>query len=431
MAADKPAKGKRRSANGDNPQVMDVSKPGKMPPSASSRPIIVGHKPMAKDPMVSTTSADTVDSDNDAGVRIAVSRTSPKVIKPFSNDPNVTGQPAKIPSAPPIPEEVGFEARPTVAIPSASAVTELQPAPGKADHEQTKDPVEPEQAAADDSQSETTAESIAEDTPQEEPAEETETGTGATEDRQTEADTAQEQHKSQDAGVVDAIAEQATANKKKKDGPSEEDKKRQEELDKFVEDKTYFVPIGQVSHRRHTRWVIALLLLVLMVASAYLALDAQLIKNNIQLPYEFIQEETETDDTTPEPAAPAATERQTDGTPRETQTPAGAARDTERKDDLDAIASRLAAYHITNKTYPTLTQINDEDFRTENLKGLDREALKDPAGSSYLLLAGPAANAYSYKITPDNCDAAGTPCSAFTLSATLDNGATYEKTSPN
>lgn len=36
----------------DNPKVFDVSKPNKTTPSASSRPIIVGHHPIMADPMV-------------------------------------------------------------------------------------------------------------------------------------------------------------------------------------------------------------------------------------------------------------------------------------------------------------------------------------------------------------------------------------------
>src|SRR5688572_11245924 len=36
----------------DTKRVMDVSKPGKSAPDSSSRPIIVGHKPMIADPMV-------------------------------------------------------------------------------------------------------------------------------------------------------------------------------------------------------------------------------------------------------------------------------------------------------------------------------------------------------------------------------------------
>lgn len=38
--------------NDDNPKVFDVSKPHKITPSSSSRPIIVGHHPIMADPMV-------------------------------------------------------------------------------------------------------------------------------------------------------------------------------------------------------------------------------------------------------------------------------------------------------------------------------------------------------------------------------------------
>ena len=43
-------------------QVMDVSKPGKTPADPSARPVIVGHKPMVQDPMVTETEDETVEA---------------------------------------------------------------------------------------------------------------------------------------------------------------------------------------------------------------------------------------------------------------------------------------------------------------------------------------------------------------------------------
>src|ERR1700740_3564766 len=62
------------------------------------------------------------------------------------------------------------------------------------------------------------------------------------------------------------------------------------------------------------------------------------------------------------------------------------ARDTERKTDLNALASHLEAYNAQNGRYPTLTNMNDNDtsnaasFVSVNMKGLPRDAFKDPKG---------------------------------------------------
>src|SRR5688500_10351004 len=64
------------------PQVMDVSKPGKTAPSASSRPIIVGHKPVVQDSMVNEEKE--MPSNESEEHKITVNRTGPKVIAPLT-----------------------------------------------------------------------------------------------------------------------------------------------------------------------------------------------------------------------------------------------------------------------------------------------------------------------------------------------------------
>lgn len=90
-----------------------------------------------------------------------------------------------------------------------------------------------------------------------------------------------------EAAIVSAVAEQA--GKKKKGGLSKEETARQAELEKLIEEKKYYVPIGQVKHRRHKRlfWTFFIFVLVLL-AGSYLAIDANLIDLGIELPYEFI-----------------------------------------------------------------------------------------------------------------------------------------------
>ncbi len=49
-------------AKNDDERVFDVAKPGKSEPSSTSRPVIVGHKKMIDDPMVTPSASATLDS---------------------------------------------------------------------------------------------------------------------------------------------------------------------------------------------------------------------------------------------------------------------------------------------------------------------------------------------------------------------------------
>jgi type II secretion system protein G len=108
------------------------------------------------------------------------------------------------------------------------------------------------------------------------------------------------------------------------------------------------------------------------------------------------------------------------------------ARDTERKTDINALHGQFEAYQAQNGKYPTLANANDTTFRAANLKGLDPAALQDPKGTAQTLVAAPAANNYSYAVTPAGCDnAANGDCTQYTLTATLEGGGTYVKASLN
>lgn len=109
------------------------------------------------------------------------------------------------------------------------------------------------------------------------------------------------------------------------------------------------------------------------------------------------------------------------------------ARDTERKTDINALHGQLEAYQAQNGKYPTLTNVNDSDFRGLNMKGLDPAALADPNNvASQVLVDTAAANNYSYVATPAGCDNdTGGDCTQYTLTATLEGGGTYVKQSLN
>jgi len=90
------------------------------------------------------------------------------------------------------------------------------------------------------------------------------------------------------------------------------------------------------------------------------------------------------------------------------------ARDTERRTDINAVATQLEVYYNDNGGYPSTTDLTDTTWVTNNLKGLDAEALKDPKG---IALNGNGGT-YTYTPLPANC--ATNACTSFTLSADLE-----------
>lgn len=86
------------AANKNEKQIMDVTKPGKSAPSATAKPIIVGHGPMVQDPMVtSDTSAEAVApaaEEIEAPVVVASPSASKKIISPISEE---KAEPTEVP----------------------------------------------------------------------------------------------------------------------------------------------------------------------------------------------------------------------------------------------------------------------------------------------------------------------------------------------
>jgi len=107
------------------------------------------------------------------------------------------------------------------------------------------------------------------------------------------------------------------------------------------------------------------------------------------------------------------------------------AADTKRKTDINALQTQVEVYWVDNGYYPTLAELNNPAWRQTNLKGLDIEAFKDPAGSGATLAGSPAAHVYSYQVLPAGCDNVKVQCQDYTLTATLDAGGTYSKQSLN
>lgn len=105
------------------------------------------------------------------------------------------------------------------------------------------------------------------------------------------------------------------------------------------------------------------------------------------------------------------------------------ARDTERRTDINAVATQLEVYYNDNGGYPSKADIDlaDNSWALANLKGLDVEALKDPKGN----LIDVAGSTYTYAPLPANC--ATGACTSFTLEADLEKSTPdpYQKKSLN
>lgn len=111
-------------------------------------------------------------------------------------------------------------------------------------------------------------------------------------------------------------------------------------------------------------------------------------------------------------------------------------RNTERTTDLKAVQGQLEAYYTQNGRYPLLSDLNTQPttgnwWIQDNMKGLDKQALRDPkapnTAAGFQLAATPTTNQYSYQPTNDSgaaCDNNGTDCTKYVLTAKQEGSAT-------
>tara|TARA_B100002052_G_C15648574_1_gene491772 strand:+ start:78 stop:572 length:495 start_codon:yes stop_codon:yes gene_type:complete len=123
------------------------------------------------------------------------------------------------------------------------------------------------------------------------------------------------------------------------------------------------------------------------------------------------------------------------------------ARDSERKTDINGIASQMEAFYAQEGYYPAAAQVNDSAWRGasgtegEDFK-LDSKALADPSNKdTEALTAGaapataPATKAYYLQTLADGggaCTTAAKDCKSFVLTSFLENtsdGDTYTRES--
>lgn len=215
---------------------MDVTKPGKIAANPTSRPIIIGHGSIIKDPVVKQEADNGLEAQEPAQAHEPYSiKSTGKTVQPLSALQSEQSAKAKEPSIP-----------------------ESEPKPKTSPATDAKQPEPPSEKAA-GSDAEATAVSDG------------------------------------DAAIVDAVAEQAGAGKKQKE-EDEAEAKRKEVLEKLIAEKKYFLPIKQQSVKsRGSKWALILALVLVSVAAAYCLIDAGIINAGIKMPLHiFTQKEAST-----------------------------------------------------------------------------------------------------------------------------------------
>ena len=109
-------------------------------------------------------------------------------------------------------------------------------------------------------------------------------------------------------------------------------------------------------------------------------------------------------------------------------------RNAERQNDIKELREGLETYFANANQYPTLANLNDNAWRSTNLKSLDPGTFQDPRGKTNQLVDKPVANSYTYSVTSASgapCGSAATPCTQYTLTATLEGGGTFTKSNLN
>jgi hypothetical protein len=236
--------------------IVDVAHPGKSAPSDNSKSVIIGNRPLLKDPMVITDNPakmlDKVPTKNPSakikGPDIATpqSATAPLLeTEALDETAEQTIEPAK-PASSPEPESTEPESKP-------EPETELKPKPEKV--------INPSPAA-------TPPDRVKNDRPPGTDKPETDQPATPEEGDNDKPETADDEGQTLPKDSAQQLEAEAAAKAK-----------HQEAIEKLADSKQYYLPINTVEKRRSRRFVVIgiILSLLLIVAWADIALDAGLI----------------------------------------------------------------------------------------------------------------------------------------------------------
>jgi prepilin-type N-terminal cleavage/methylation domain-containing protein len=108
------------------------------------------------------------------------------------------------------------------------------------------------------------------------------------------------------------------------------------------------------------------------------------------------------------------------------------ARNSKRQSDIATIQTQLEAFYSQNGYYPSLHDMNSENWLNANMKTLDQESLIDPSSvaQSKILANKPTKDQYSYQVSDsggNSCEKVDTECAQYTLTSEYEgvvNGST-------
>jgi hypothetical protein len=264
MAAAKPKKSDTKKT-----KVFDISKPGTSVPDSSGKPIIVTNRPVLKDPMVVEENAAEMpkaetSSQAPSTTRIKITPLHEELSDnvTVTNEEPVVAEPLEVTTTEPSIPMADDKAK---AAEQADTPLEEKPKPT----EVTKD-----------------AESLSELTPEKStPEPETKSEAKAQEEQLSQDKSSSESDEGQEAEPTEAsgselLAGDQPALSKAEQAALEQEAKHQQEIDKLIESKKYFLPLNAERKRKTKRHLVLgiLLILVLAVAWADIALDAGMIE---------------------------------------------------------------------------------------------------------------------------------------------------------
>jgi len=119
-------------------------------------------------------------------------------------------------------------------------------------------------------------------------------------------------------------------------------------------------------------------------------------------------------------------------------------RNNQRQSTIKNLQSQLETFYAQTSTYPTLANLNDASWLQQNLKSLKPDTLRDPRWNKNVkactvkdvsVVAGTVAEkCYTYQVTTadgSQCDNDKLICAQYTLTAMLEGGEKYVKSSLN
>jgi prepilin-type N-terminal cleavage/methylation domain-containing protein len=119
-------------------------------------------------------------------------------------------------------------------------------------------------------------------------------------------------------------------------------------------------------------------------------------------------------------------------------------RNNQRETNITTLQGGLETYYAQTSMYPTLSNLNSTSWVTAHLRDTPASALRDPHWSTSVnvctsdghsvLINHPAMNCYSYQPVSNDgsrCDNVQKMCAHYTLTAELEGGTRFTKSSLN